>query len=119
MFHQCFVLPKDRRFLRFLWWPGGDTTLRPRVYAMKVHLFGGKSPPSVVNYCMRRIAEDNEGDFSELAINTMRRAFYMDDLICSVTSESAAKKLIPEMQRLLKTGGFDLAKFISTSRRRN
>ena len=83
---------------------------------MKVHLFGGKASPSVVNYCMRRIADDNEGEFSELAINAMRRAFYMDDLICSVPSEDAAKSLIPEMQNLLKTGGFDLAKFISTSR---
>ena len=104
MFHQCYVLPRDRRFLRFLWWPGGDTTMKPQVYAMKVHLFGGKSSPSVVNYCMRRIADDNEGEFSELAINTMRRAFYMDDLICSVASEHAARKLIPEMQRLLKAG---------------
>ena len=24
--HQCFVTPSDTRFLRFLWWPGGDVT---------------------------------------------------------------------------------------------
>ena len=116
MFHQCFVLPKDRRFLRFLWWPGGDTTEKPRVYAMKVHLFGGKSSPSVVNFCMRKIADDNESKFPEIAVTAMRRSFYMDDLICSVSSENLAKKLIHEMQKLLKAGGFDLAKFMSTSR---
>ena len=26
MFHQCFVVEQDRRFLRFLWWPVGDTS---------------------------------------------------------------------------------------------
>jgi hypothetical protein len=116
MFHQCFVLAKDRRFLRFLWWPAGDTSKKPRVYAMKVHLFGGKSSPSVVNYCMRKIADDNEEAFSELAINKMRRNFYMDDLISSVATEDEAKQLISEMQSLLQTGGFDLGKFMSTSR---
>jgi hypothetical protein len=115
MFHQCFVLPKDRRFLRFLWWPNGDTTHKPQVYCMKVHLFGGKSSPSVVNYCMRRIADDNEGRFSDLAIDTLRRSFYMDDMIRSVATVDEAKK-ITEMQALLQAGGFDLGKFMSTSR---
>jgi hypothetical protein len=116
MFHQCFVLPKDRRFLRFLWWPQGDTATKPQVYAMKVHLFGGKSSPSVVNFCMRRIAEVNEGRFSEQAIETLRRSFYMDDMICSVATVEEAKKIILEMQLLLQAGGFDLGKFMSTSR---
>jgi hypothetical protein len=116
MFHQCFVRPKDRRFLRFLWWPEGDASRKPHVYAMKVHLFGGKSSPSVVNYCMRRIADENENKFSDQAINVMRRGFYMDDLITSVGTKDEAKGLIPDMQKLLKTGGFDLAKFMSTSR---
>ena len=116
MFHQCFVLESDRRFLRFLWWPNGDTTQKPRVYCMKVHLFGGKSSPSVVNFCMRQIADDNETRFSELSIDTLRRSFYMDDMIRSVSSAAEAKQLIVEMKDLLKAGGFELAKFMSTSR---
>ena len=114
MFHQCFVLPEDQRFLRFLWWPEGDVNRPAKVYAMKVHLFGGKSSPSVVNYCMRRTAEDNEADFSELAVDTLRRAFYMDDMLQSVDSVETAKKLVPEMKKLLQRGGFTLAKFMST-----
>ena len=78
------------------------------------HLFGGKSSPSVVNYCMRRTAEDNEADFSELAVDTLRRAFYMDDMLQSVDSVETAKKLVPEMKRLLQREGFTLAKFMST-----
>ena len=116
MFHQCFVMEQDRRFLRFLWWPAGDTSQKPRVHAMKVHLFGGKSSPSVVNYCMRKIAEDNVEEFSELAIDTLRRSFYMDDMIRSVSTVEEATHLIPEMQSLLQAGGFELGKFMSTSR---
>ena len=116
MFHQCFVMEQDRRFLRFLWWPAGDTSQKPRVHAMKVHLFGGKSSPSVVNYCMRKIADDNVEEFSELAIDTLRRSFYMDDMIRSVSTVEEAKKLIPEMESLLQAGGFELGKFMSTER---
>ena len=116
MFHQCFVMEQDRRFLRFLWWPAGDTSQKPRVYAMKVHLFGGKSSPSVVNYCMKKIADDNVEEFSELAIDTLRRSFYMDDMIRSVSTVEEATRLIPEMQSLLQAGGFELGKFMSTSR---
>ena len=116
MFHQCFVLPTDQRFLRFLWWPNGDITKEAQVYAMKVHLFGGKSSPSVVNFCMRKIADDNEADFSEEAIDTLRRSFYMDDMIRSVDSVDAATKLIPDMMSLLERGGFKLGKFMSTHR---
>ena len=116
MFHQCFVEPNDTRFLRFLWWPGGDTSQSAKVYAMQVHLFGGKSSPSVVNYCMRKTADDNELNYSELAINTLRRSFYMDDMIRSVKSVEEARRLIPEMEKLLEEGGFSLGKFMSTSR---
>ena len=116
MFHQCFVQPDDTRFLRFLWWPGGDTSVPAKVYAMQVHLFGGKSSPSVVNYCMRKTADDHELKYSELAINTLRRSFYMDDMIRSVKCIEDATNLIPEMEKLLQEGGFDLGKFMSTSR---
>ena len=68
MFHQCFVEDKDQRFLQFLWWPKGDTTKSAQVHAMTVHLFGATSSPSVVGFCMRKTADDNESSFSETAI---------------------------------------------------
>lgn len=46
MFHQVNVPEEDRNFLRFLWWPGGDTTQAPVPYRMMVHLFGAVSSPS-------------------------------------------------------------------------
>ena len=45
MFHQVMVSPEDRDALRFLWWPGGDTSKAPQVYRMCVHVFGATSSP--------------------------------------------------------------------------
>nr|XP_027209100.1 uncharacterized protein LOC113802692 [Penaeus vannamei] len=57
MFHQVKVPPEDRDVLRFLWWPGGDTSRAPVEYRMSVHVFGAKSSPSCVNFALRRTAE--------------------------------------------------------------
>ena len=83
---------------------------------MTVHLFGATSSPSVVGFCMRKTADDNESSFSETAIDTLRRSFYVDDMLRSVPTVEAAKKLIPEMKSLLDKGGFKLTKFISSHR---
>ena len=116
MFHQCSVTHSDKRYLRFLWWPKGDTSQPAQVHAMTVHLFGATSSPSVVGFCMRKTADDFESSFSDTAIDTLRRSFYVDDMLRSVPSVDAAKKLIPEMKSLLDKGGFKLTKFISSHR---
>ena len=116
MFHQCRVPQNDQRFLRFLWWPKGDTKTPPKVHAMAVHLFGATSSPSVVCYSLRNIADTNGHEFSELAVTALRRSFYMDDMLQSVRTAEEAKALIPEMKELLKRGGFELGKFASTDR---
>ena len=94
MFHQCFVPTHNQRFLRFLWWPKGDTSQPTQVHAMTVHLFGATSSPSVVGFCMQKTADDHESTFSECAINTLRRSFYVDDMIRSV--KDLLRQLVPD-----------------------
>ncbi len=50
MFHQVKVSQKNVDFLRFLWWPNGDTTQSLKEYRMKVHLFGAISSPTCSNF---------------------------------------------------------------------
>ena len=37
MYHRVLVYPEDQRFLRFLWWDGGDLTKPLSTYCMVVH----------------------------------------------------------------------------------
>ena len=106
MFHQCFVLPEDQQYLRFLWWPKGDVTQPPATHCMKVHLFGATSNPCVANYCIKRTAEQNKENFSAEAIDSILRSLYMDDLLKSVSTTEQAIQLVHEVSKLLSKGGF-------------
>ena len=64
MFYQVHVPRRDRDLLRFLWWPGGDTTLAPETFRMTVHPFGARSSPSVAIYALKRTAQDFGDGFS-------------------------------------------------------
>ena len=46
---QLYVTPKDRNFLRFLWFENIDLTNPIFEYQMNVHLFEAASSPGVAN----------------------------------------------------------------------
>ena len=116
MFHQCKVKPPDHQFLRFLWWEDGNLEKPASEYCMLVHLFGATSSPSVAGFCVKKTADDNERDHSQLAVNTLRRSFYVDDMLASAKSVEEAKSLVCEMKELLNKGGFNLTKWASSHR---
>ncbi|XP_060602645.1 uncharacterized protein LOC132755746 [Ruditapes philippinarum] len=117
MFHQVCVCEKDCDALRFLWWPGGDLSITPMTYCMKVHLFGATSSPSCAAYALRRTAIDNAERFEPAVLSTVKRNFYVDDCLKSVESEDKAVKLAADLQSLMSLGGFRVTKWISNSRR--
>ena len=65
---------------------------------------------------MQKTANDNEKEFSENAIATLRRAFYVDDMLKSVGSVAEGIELFKDMSALLQRGGFRLTKWLSTHR---
>lgn len=116
MFHQVHVSNKHVDFLRFLWWPGGDTAQAPQEYRMKVHLFGAASSPSCANYALRRTADDNAEHFPPEVVSTVKNNFYVDDCLRSMASEEEARKMIQDLTALCQKGGFTLSKWVSNSR---
>ena len=94
MFHQVRVSPKDCDAFRFLWWPENDLDSSPAEYQMLVHLFGATSSPSCSNFALRRTADDNRGEFSQEAVDTIKRNFYVDDCLKSVRSAPEAIPLV-------------------------
>jgi len=85
---------------------------------MLVMIFGAASSPCTANYVLRKTADDNCDDlsFSPETIETVKRNFYMDDLLKSVRDEATATKLQQESTALLARGGFGLTKWSSSSR---
>ena len=70
MFYQVRVPTEDSKYLRFLWWPGGDIDKEPEEFQMLVHLFGGVSSPSCANYALQKMADENAEHFDKETIHS-------------------------------------------------
>ncbi|XP_068739567.1 uncharacterized protein [Montipora capricornis] len=112
MFHQVRVKPEDCEALRFLWWPGGDIDQDPVDRKMSVHLFGATSSPSCCSYALKKTAEDNQGYFSEKALEIVHNNFHVDDCHKSLATTMEAVQLVGELPKLLARGGFRLTKWV-------
>ena len=117
MFHQIRVPKQDRELFRFVWWENGSTEGKLKDYRMAAHLFGSVSSSACANFVLRRTADDNQSNFSPLAIQTVHQNFYVDDLLMSVPSTEEARSLIKEIGELLLLGGFSIKKWVSNDRK--
>ncbi|KAK7886828.1 hypothetical protein WMY93_026449 [Mugilogobius chulae] len=116
MFYQVKVASEDKDFLRFLWWPQGDTSQDPIEYRMTVHLFGAVSSPSCACFALRKTAEDNQGRFAKEVVETLLHNFYVDDCLKSTATEEEAITMIKDLMNICSKGGFQLTKWVSNSR---
>ncbi|KAK0146739.1 hypothetical protein N1851_013946 [Merluccius polli] len=104
MFHQVKVSERRVDFLRFLWWPKGDTSQSPVEHRMRVHIFGAVSSPSCANYALRRTAVDNKDDFQVKVTDTINNNFYVDDCLKSLATVEEAMQLVVDLTDVLKGG---------------
>ena len=72
------------------------------------------NPLFSINY--GQTADDNEGKFDQEVTRTLRRNFYFDDNVKSVSTVSKTIWLVEQLTKLLAEGRFHLTKFISNSR---
>lgn len=117
MFHQFYVAPKDRDYLRFLWWEEGKMACPPSVFRMKVHLFGAASSPGCANFGLKFLASQGKGKFNQATVKFIQRNFYVDDGLVSVDTEAEAIQLVKEARELCNTGKLHLHKFITNNKR--
>ena len=115
MFYQVQVPVKQRKFLRFLWWEDNNINTEPSEFEICVHMFGGVSSPGCSNYALKRASIDNEEKYGTDAARTLRRHFYVDDLLKSMPDVSSTINLIKMVTRMCAAGGFKLTKFISNN----
>ena len=117
MFHQVRVNQEHRDYLRFLWWEDGMIDHDPTEFRMTVHLFGAASSPGCVNFALKRTADEFRHEFGVDAAEFVKRNFYVDDGLKSVTTPNVAIDLVKRSKLLCSKGGFNLHKFVSNSKR--
>lgn len=61
---------------------------------MYVHLFGASSCPGCVNFALKQVASDNEERFGTTIANFLRRDFYVDDGLKSLSDVDATVSMI-------------------------
>ena len=84
---------------------------------MTVHLFGGGSSPGCSNFALKCTAEDGENEFGVKAAETVKKNFYVDDLLKSLPTEEEAIEVVHDVKNMCAKGGFNLTKFVNNSRR--
>jgi hypothetical protein len=117
MFCQVKVSPIHRDFLKFLWWKDGDYNQPVEVYHMSVHPFEATSSPSCAGLCLRKTADEFESEFDPETIETIRRNFYVDDCLKSVSDKQKAIRLIQQLRDILMRRSFRLINEVCEQRR--
>ena len=113
MFHQVLVPKKDRSLLKFLCWRDHDISGKAADFEMGVHVFGSASSLSCCNYVLKWTACDNETKYIPDVANTLKKNFYVDDLLKSLKDIEAAARLVHDVINMCADGGICLTKFVS------
>ena len=116
MYLRIKVYPEDEKFLRILWWTGGDLDKQPETYSMTSQIFGAASSGFNATLGLRACADDGIGKFDADVIRSVHRNYYVDDYLMSVSDVPTVKSYVDQLQRLLAAGGFRLHKWMSTER---
>ena len=111
------MVPEHQQtFIKFLCWNNHNIDEDPIDLATCAHGFGGASSANCANYVLRRTSVDTAERFGKEAADVIRSNFYVDDLLKSVEDLDRAKTLVKNVINMCRSGGFNLAKFISNSK---
>ncbi|KAJ8040877.1 hypothetical protein HOLleu_15310 [Holothuria leucospilota] len=85
-FYIVRAAPQHRDHLPCLWWNDGDLNNKPQDYRMTVHVFGVTSSPGFANYSLKKVADLYEPKYGKDAAEFVRKGFYVDDSLLSVST---------------------------------
>jgi hypothetical protein len=93
----------------FLWHK--DPNEEPDVYVNCRHIFGAACSPAVAIFALNQAAKKDE-----VAGPIVEKSFYMDDFYYSCNSQEELIKIAHHVEEVLKSGGFELSKWMSNSK---
>mgnify|MGYP000677645276 CR=1 FL=1 len=82
---------------------------------MTVHLFGAILSPACATYALQHTAHDNEDNYGTEVANTLRRNFYVDDVLKSASTEDQTIELAKDVKAVCGNGGFNLTNFVGNT----
>ncbi|KRY40769.1 hypothetical protein T01_2789 [Trichinella spiralis] len=110
-FPQIGLNEQDRDVCRFLW-RSRDVREAPRIYRFKRLCFGLSSSPFLAVYIIGHHVKKYQHQFPEVS-NEVLENMYVDDLLFLVDEEESACEMVAQLRKLMKLGGFLLAKWAS------
>jgi len=113
MFHQIRLKEEDSDSLRFIFRFFGEEKIR--IFKMKVLPFGAKCSPTISQFVKNLIAKENL-ETNKLAAETILHSTYVDDVIKSFDNFKTAKQMPIDIQKIMKTGGFNFLKINSNNK---
>ncbi len=116
MFYMVRVPPSQRRYLRFYWFPEGDTTKQPRLYQLTVHLFGGTWSPGVAAFCLQKAATEQSHLFPSEIPDIIANKMYVDDLLHSGQDGQIVTRQALQVKECIGNRGFILTKFFANEK---
>ena len=114
-FLMVSIAEKDRDVLRFLW-IDDITKDEPKIITLRFKrvMFGVSSSPFLLNATIWHHLKENASTMPG-TVARISRSIYVDDLAYGADNEDQAYKLHLESKSLLKSGGFNLRKFVTNS----
>lgn len=111
MFHQIRLLPEDRSLLRFVW-RDMNKEAPPDVYEWQVLPFGTTCSPCCATFALQKHVTDHSQLEEDVRV-AVKRYFYVDNHLQSLSSSTAARQLVDKLKMLLASGGFELRQWAS------
>jgi hypothetical protein len=113
MFLQVRMREEDRSAQRYIW-RGMDRDKEPQEYEMLVMTFGSACSPYCAQLVKNLNAEEVRSSYPE-AYEAITKRHYVDDYLDSVPTLEAAQKLVQEVTRVHRQGGFEIVGWNSNS----
>ncbi|XP_064292652.1 uncharacterized protein LOC135309907 [Plodia interpunctella] len=112
MYLQVLVAREDADYQRILWRNSSNDPIKE--YRLLRVTFGTASAPYLAVRTLHQLAND-EGTDHEAAAETIKKDFFMDDLMCSKDTVEESVEIAKTVSSILRKGGFVLQKWASNS----
>ncbi|KAJ0169480.1 hypothetical protein K1T71_015067 [Dendrolimus kikuchii] len=106
------TIDEKRYYQRILWRTNPNQEMHH--YNLLTLTFGTACAPYLAVKSLQRLADDEQNNYP-IAAEITKNDYYMDDLMTGCDSDSEAIQIYEEMNKLMKSGGFELQKWSSNN----